>query len=1016
MIRLHTLGTVELRRDDDSSVGSVTAQPKRLALLVYLAVARPRGYHRRDTLLGLFWAESPESRARNALGQALYFLRRSLGNQVIVGRGNDEVAVAPERLWCDATALQAALDDGRVDDALELYRGDLLRGFHLPDAPGFEDWVDRERGRLRRTLVDVVSSKARVLEGTDPAAAVELLRRALAVAPVDEAMLRRLMTLLDGAGDRAGALATFDAFARRLAAELEIEPSPETLALREAIAGRTASKEGTEVEGGDRPDSRAVALEPPPDAPPPAPARPGVPIPGSLSPRSIIFVLMVAAISAAAALALWLGRAEDRDEPAVIARAGEFTLAVVPFTPATADTGLIRIARELVVPLSANLDGLGDVRAVEGLDVLAAAGSGEAAEVALELAGQLGASRVLYGAIVASGHGVRLEATMRGVPEGERVLRATVLAGRNVSEIADSLTWAVLRELWSEHASAVDPDRVSPPTPPPQVLATRSLPALREYWEGERAVAQDRWTDAADRFRRAVALDSTYWFAYWRYGYVRTTLEAPVEPEIRAAYEANRFEFPEPDRLLIEARMADSMSERLARHRALTRRFPGYWLGWWDYANRLVHDGPLLGFTAVDARAALEQALALRPNDVIVLQHLFWIAAEEADTSTMAYVVRRTHELREATPDFAPARPDYLPLFEMALAAGRGEEEALAREIDRNVVHLSEHVHGTVADRFSMGVALYGFHAAEIAFARRMIESGPSPGLVAAQRRALALTWAGRGAWDSAMVAASRYTEAVGGPQPLQHVLRLSVVGEWIGALPAGAADPWQSALTRHEAGLDPSHRAELAWLDGVLAAAREQPDSIASARQRLRELGGGSRAWEGPPVLPAVTEEPDSRLVPRILEASLEALERAARGDTLQAAVLLAELERRRAERGWSKSPAQWHPYLTAINRLAAASWLREHGRPGEAERLLAWSDAVEVPAYLAAEANATLDAVAAYERARAVEALGRTEDARRYYTSFLRRYDAAVPAHAALVDRARRFLAQPAVRSPDG
>src|SRR2546428_14059641 len=63
-------------------------------------------------------------------------------------------------------------------------------------------------------------------------------RRALKLAPHDEAQLRRLLTLLDQLGDRAGALRAYDGFARRLAAEFEAQPAAETEALLAAIRAR----------------------------------------------------------------------------------------------------------------------------------------------------------------------------------------------------------------------------------------------------------------------------------------------------------------------------------------------------------------------------------------------------------------------------------------------------------------------------------------------------------------------------------------------------------------------------------------------------------------------------------------------------------------------------------------------------------------------------------------------------------------------------------------------------------
>src|SRR2546425_9525676 len=87
MIELRTLGVVDLRDRDGRELRAVLAQPKRLALLVYLAVARPRGFHRRDTLLALFWPELEQGRARAALRKAVLVVRQGLDP---AGRGGRE--------------------------------------------------------------------------------------------------------------------------------------------------------------------------------------------------------------------------------------------------------------------------------------------------------------------------------------------------------------------------------------------------------------------------------------------------------------------------------------------------------------------------------------------------------------------------------------------------------------------------------------------------------------------------------------------------------------------------------------------------------------------------------------------------------------------------------------------------------------------------------------------------------------------------------------------------------------
>ena len=137
MIELRTLGSLELTSAESSAVGSVLAQPRRAALLCYLALAAPRGFHRRDTLFALFWPEYDAEQARHALRQSVYFLRRALGPKTIVSRGDEELALAPEQVHCDVWHFDAALDQGRPAEALALYRGELLAGLPHLGRPGF---------------------------------------------------------------------------------------------------------------------------------------------------------------------------------------------------------------------------------------------------------------------------------------------------------------------------------------------------------------------------------------------------------------------------------------------------------------------------------------------------------------------------------------------------------------------------------------------------------------------------------------------------------------------------------------------------------------------------------------------------------------------------------------------------------------------------------------------------------------------------------------------------------------
>src|SRR3970040_103566 len=131
MICLRTFGALDLRDAEGAEIRAVLAQPSRVALLIYLAIATPRGFQRRDTILSLFWPERDTERARASLNRAVYFLRRELGDDVLRSRGDGEIGLDRERFWCDASAFDDAADQRHYSDAVELYRGELMPGFFV---------------------------------------------------------------------------------------------------------------------------------------------------------------------------------------------------------------------------------------------------------------------------------------------------------------------------------------------------------------------------------------------------------------------------------------------------------------------------------------------------------------------------------------------------------------------------------------------------------------------------------------------------------------------------------------------------------------------------------------------------------------------------------------------------------------------------------------------------------------------------------------------------------------------
>ncbi|MCE7982922.1 MAG: hypothetical protein DYG89_17195 [Caldilinea sp. CFX5] len=226
---------------------------KALALLIYLAVTRQP--HSRDALATLFWPEKDQQGARANLRRTLYDLSQLLDAQLLAITPETVTLSPTAPLWVDVECFQRALADhlpttlltaGVPADALpalveaaDYYSDDFLAGFTLPDAPGFDDWqfFQREalRGAFARLLQQVIATYVAQAKFDE---AVRYARRWLLLDPLEEAAHRQLMQLYAQAGQQAAAVRQYDECVRILAAELDVPPAAETVALYEAIRTR----------------------------------------------------------------------------------------------------------------------------------------------------------------------------------------------------------------------------------------------------------------------------------------------------------------------------------------------------------------------------------------------------------------------------------------------------------------------------------------------------------------------------------------------------------------------------------------------------------------------------------------------------------------------------------------------------------------------------------------------------------------------------------------------------------
>ena len=969
MIRLRTLGTIGLTDAAGVELADVVRQPKRFALLAFLALSRPRGFQRRDRLLALFWPDLDADRARAALRQSLYTLRRHLPDGVLVTRGDEEVGLAAGT-WCDAWAFEAAVEGDRPEEALELYRGDLLDGFHTHDAaPELGYWLDEERERLRRMAVGCAWRLAESTEEAGDAAGVRRwATRAVRLAPLDEEGVRRQIVMLDRAGDRAGAVAAFDQWARRLREELDVEPAPETEALVEAVRARDEAR----PRPGQGRVSPAAPASPAPSSPaPPSPAlgdAAGAPwwrrdANGRWGRFGVGAALLVVAAAVASLLPLDLTWRFGTAEPTAT------RVAVLPFA-VFGSPDVSYLSDGLVYLLSVGLEGE-DLRTVDP-NVLLRDLDERSLRVhdptaAARLAERHRAAAFVLGNVVEGNGRIRVSAAIYRIGRPEPVARATA-TGRADEPLAlvDNLTATLLTEWRGEDASHVT--RVA-------ALTTDSLEALKAFLHGERLLRRGEYDGALTSFREAVQRDSAFAMAFYRMSLAGSWAFRGEVADRAAAHALEHDDrLPEQERMLLTAHAeyrAGRPEAAVGRARTLTRIYPEDPEAWFRLGETLMHLGPLRGTPLREAREAFERVDSLEGHRTAVLYHLAQLDALMGDTTLALGHIDYALQL---APD--GARAPQLRVLRALMAgdddAWRDQLRALRRADDFTVVSATY-----------MAAVFAGDPAAGRQVAALLAAPSRDAETRAFGRLLLASLELAMGRWD----AARAEVEQLRGLSPARADRALALLRSppWV---PADAAElrAIQARLDTTDASEGPAPR----WW-GHPEPLRALPGWHARSRVALR-LGDSASAGALLRDLPAAV--PDTALARAL-----------ARG-------LRDELSLTRDRGGRRLEPPGPVPYVGSAEHAVLSAHISQPDRRylqarlleerGSSREALAW--------YESLAGFSVVDLIygvpALVDRARIHERLGERERAIALYRRFLRLWEDADPELAGPPEEARRAL----------
>src|SRR3989440_4241281 len=263
VLRLNVLGPPEIFHDGSRLSFALR---KAQALLLYLAVEG--GLHPRGKLAALLWPDSEPQGARTALRNALTLLRRLLADLDPSAPAHSHLLSEHELLGLnphapyelDLDVVQQAYQQAQrlssvpseperaalvsqVQHALAQVHGPFLEGFWLREESGFDQWVQQQQQQWQvrlHFLFERLSSLQESGGELEPARAT--LRRWLALDALSEEASRRLMRVDLALGDASAAWQVYATLRARLAQELRVQPSAETVALADQMrASATAS-------------------------------------------------------------------------------------------------------------------------------------------------------------------------------------------------------------------------------------------------------------------------------------------------------------------------------------------------------------------------------------------------------------------------------------------------------------------------------------------------------------------------------------------------------------------------------------------------------------------------------------------------------------------------------------------------------------------------------------------------------------------------------------------------------
>ncbi len=234
-VRLLGSGSIQ-----DESGEILLSFKKAYALLFYLIIEKTAT---REYIVNLLWGELSDDSAKKNLRNAVYVIRKTF---------NDQVILSPKRdiLNINSDAFESVdvfqIENMMAEQILDLNDLTFLNGFHLKDAPYFDEWLSSQKYHFNEKIVKRIKQLVEIsLDQKKAEDAEALCRKLLSFDEYDESAYRLLFRALELQGKFSAVASAYSELCEILNEELMLKPDDSTKIVFEEIMMVKSREEST---------------------------------------------------------------------------------------------------------------------------------------------------------------------------------------------------------------------------------------------------------------------------------------------------------------------------------------------------------------------------------------------------------------------------------------------------------------------------------------------------------------------------------------------------------------------------------------------------------------------------------------------------------------------------------------------------------------------------------------------------------------------------------------------------